>query len=140
MRHIKAKYKLSAPGTIPFDAYGWESIWTKKTAIVDGEAVSAGDIVSFQPITVQRDGKCLILATKANIKKIKAMLEKKQMTLAPGETLELPEVKQEAPAEEAWPEAPSVEANDSEPAEAVAVAPRAKRKVSKADLTPDVEG
>lgn len=138
MKHIKAKFRLTAPSAEPFDAYGWESLWTKKTAIVDGSPVEVGQIVNFQPITVQRDGKCLILASAANIKKIKALLEKKQMTLAPGETLEVPEFKPAEVVEDVWPELPEAVAETAE-AVPVAAKPKRARSVKAADLTPDTE-
>lgn len=143
MKYIKIRFRLSSPSEEPFDSYGWDTLWNKKAQIIGGEAVEPGNIVDFQPVTVRPDGKCLILSTQRNIKAIKAMVEKRQASLAPGETLDIADAVTKRPADE-WPSEPkSVDEDAMDPGEvaeeAVAISPKKRRKVIDADLNPDVE-
>ncbi len=144
MKYIKVRYRLTNPGSEPFDVYGWDTLWNKKTQILGSAPVEPGDIVNFQSVTVRADGRCLILATKRNIKAIKAMMHKNQMTLAPGEVLDIEDAVSKRP-EDAWPEAPRAagDEGDLEPGEvdeeALVKAPRKRRKASDENLKPDLE-
>lgn len=139
MKYIKIKFNLTNVGTEPFESYGWESVWNLKTQMVGGRPIEHGEIVNFKPVTVQADGKCLILATEKNIKTLKAMLEKKQIRLAPGESLETA-TEAPKPVEDAWPSEPGIEPEhpeDEVAEEAVVVKPKSRRKA--VDLNPDKE-
>lgn len=144
MRHIKAKFRLPQPASDDYDVYGWETLWTKKTQMIEGQAIEAGSIVDFQPMRVRRDGKFLALATEKNVRMLKAMLDKRQVSLAPGETLEVEGAQARRPAEESWPDEPALETPHAEAEEdyAVSEAPaKPKRRSRKPeDMTPDVEG
>lgn len=150
MNYIKAKYRLSGgPAAEDWTIYGWDTEWTKKTQTIGTTHVQVGEIVAFQPISVKRDGKFIFVATKRNVDKAKAMLAKRQISLAPGEKLEVDEGR-EVELVEVWPEAPQKQTIDMEAMEAAGTmaerpdaypAPTsAKRSRKSADLNPDIEG
>lgn len=151
MKYIKAKFRMTHPSVEPFDVYGWETEWLKKTQDIGGRIVSIGEIVNFQNITCTPDGKFLFPATKKNVEKAKALLKLRQISLAPGENLEVAQEAEHKVVEDVWPDAPgaSVVAEDAEFSdvvnEEVAAAPVAAKPAKKPrarqpeDLTPDTE-
>lgn len=118
MRYIKARLRLNSPSADEFTIYGWETEWMKKAEIIDGEPVERGDLVRFQPVTVQPNGKFVFPATKHNINLAKAMMSKKQLALAPGEKLEAPEAVEVTEVEDKWPDPPSAKTEGDDVAEA----------------------
>lgn len=139
MKYIKVRFRLTSPAPESFEAYGFDTVWNKKTQIIGGEAIEPGNVVNFQPITVQADGKCLVVATERNVKALRAMLDKKQITLGGGDTLE-PAKSEAKPQEDVWPSEPGAEdeAATDEVAEEAVVKPK-RRKASEVDMTADKE-
>lgn len=106
MRYIKARFKLNAPCKSEYTVFGFDTEWLGKATIHDGAAVEPGDIVQFQPLTVQPNGRFVCVATKRNIEKLKGMIRVGQAILAPGEALEAAQTPKKAAEEESWPEPP----------------------------------
>lgn len=144
MKYIKAKFVLPHPLSEGYDSYGWDTLWTKKAQILGEDAIEPGNIVNFQPVYVQANGKFLVLATERNLKAVRAMLAKKQITLAPGETLEAaPVVEAVKPKEDEWPAEPGAQPKeDAEEAELAEVAEEVvevKKAARKTIPKPDME-
>lgn len=140
MRYIKAKFKQSRHAPDAYGIHGFDSLWNKKTQMMNGAPVEKGSITDLQAIEVQYDGKCLILNTERNIKKMNALIKAGQLSLAPGESLDRMATEDKKAVEDVWA-APSVELVDDAdfsdvdateiPERLIAHIPKAKKEKAK---------